>query len=343
MSEQDLTDRIIRDALALQRLAAHEGAQVDELLAQLEAELRALAASGTLSGESKRAIDALIRQADEAIAARYGEAAGTLDTQRLVRIVAENTQAALDAVNMGNAARISEETAASLARSVLIEGAPTAAWWARQSEDAQFRFAQAIRQGVVNGETNERIVARIAGKDGFMAVSRRNARTLVHSSIMSAANRARLAVYKKNFPHGGGVRWLSTLDSHTCLRCAALDGQAWDFDGKPIRGSEIAFQGIPPLHVSCRCVISVLPPSLDQAIGVAGLDELRDQLSRRASSDGPIKTTTFADFLKRQSPAFVEDVLGVKRAEMFLAGKLTLHDMINHLNTQPLTLDELAN
>lgn len=340
MTEETLTDAIIRHALDLQRLAAFEGAEVDALLAQLEADLRTLAAS-LPQGESKRAIDALIRQADDAIAARYGEAAGTLDTQRLILLVAENTQAALESVNIGNGARISEETAASLARNVLIEGAPTAAWWAKQSEDAQFRFAQAIRQGVTNGDTNERIVARIAGKTGFMDVSRRNARTLVHSSIMSAANTARLAVYKKNFPHGGGVRWTATLDSHSCLRCGVLDGAAWDFDGKPIRGTEIAFQGIPPLHPNCRCVISVLPPSLDKAIGVAGLDELRDQLSRRASSQGQVKNTTFAEFLKRQSPAFVENVLGVKRAEMFLAGRITLNDLINPKTLQPLTLDEL--
>lgn len=340
MTEETLTDAIIRHALDLQRLAAFEGAEVDALLAQLEAELRTLAAS-LPQGESKRAIDALIRQADDAIAARYGEAAGTLDTQRLILVVAENTQAALESVNIGNGARISEETATSLARNVLIEGAPTAAWWARQSEDAQFRFAQAIRQGVANGDTNERIVARIAGKSGFMNLKRWHARALVHQSIMAAANDARLATYKKNFPHGGGVRWLASLDIHTCPTCGFLDGRAWDFDGKPIKGNDVPYPGSPPSHANCRCLWSVVPPSLDQAIGVSGLDALRDQLSRRASSSGPVKNTTFAEFLKRQSPAFVENVLGVKRAEMFLAGRITLNDLINPITLKPLTLDEL--
>jgi hypothetical protein len=54
----------------------------------------------------------------------------------------------------------------------------------------------------------------------------------VHSSVMSAANDARLATFRRNARFIKGVRWLATLDGHVCVRCAALDGQAWDLDGR---------------------------------------------------------------------------------------------------------------
>jgi SPP1 gp7 family putative phage head morphogenesis protein len=78
---------------------------------------------------------------------------------------------------------------------------------------------------------------------------------------MSAANDARLATYRKNAKLIEGVRWLSTLDSHTCIICAALDGQAWDLDGGKLKGTAVDFES-PPAHFSCRCVISPIPKSL---------------------------------------------------------------------------------
>ena len=64
-------------------------------------------------------------------------------------------------------------------------------------------------------------------------------------------------------------------------------------------------------------------------------------IGARASSEGPQKSgTTFSDFLKRQSPDFVERVLGKRRADLYLAGKLNLSDLVTKTG-RPLTLDEL--
>lgn len=96
-----------------------------------------------------------------------------------------------------------------------------------------------------------------------------------------------------------------------------------------------------PAHALCRCVMTPVPKSLDELLGVEGLDAKADSLSRRASKDGPVAgTTTFADFLKRQSPEFVDRVLGKRRAEMYLAGKMTLRDFVSGTG-RPLTLNEL--
>lgn len=342
MSEVELQDAILRNALELQRLSAHEEAEALAILRQLETELRQLMAARQLSGAGKREIESLIAAAREAIDGRYATIAGQLDTQGLIALVANRTVEAMQLV-IPQAALPTAERLASLSREVLVEGSPARAWWAKQADDTTFRFAAQVRQGVINGETQERIVARIVGRAGepsILDVSRRAARSLVHSSVMSAANSARLETYRKNGKHVVGVRFLATLDSHTCPVCSALDGAMWDLEGKPIRGTKFEF--LPPArHFSCRCVLSPLPRSLNDIFGRTGLDELTESLSRRASSEGPIAgTTTFAQFLRRQSPAFVENTLGKRRAEMFLAGRLTLRDLVSGTG-RPLPLDEL--
>jgi SPP1 gp7 family putative phage head morphogenesis protein len=332
MSEVELRDAILRHSLQLQRLSAGDAAKADAILRELERELKLLLQSQNLSAATKADIAALIREAEKAITPAYGKLAGTVDTQALAIVVAEKTAEVLEDAFPANILAPTPERLASLTRDVLIEGSPLSQWWEAQRENLKRNFAAQVRQGVIAGETNERIVRRVAGgraETGIMDIARRHARTLVHSSIMSAANEARLATYRKNGRFIAGMRWLATLDSHTCKRCAALDGQAWDLDGQPMKGTETSFI-LPPAHAACRCVASPVVKGFEGSRG-----------GTRASSEGPIAaTTTFEDFLKRQSPAFIARTLGRKRAEMFRAGKLTLRDLISGSGRE-LTLEEL--
>lgn len=339
MSELELRDAILRHALQLERLSAGDQAKADALMRELIAELKQLLNSRILSEAGKAEISALVRDAQQSIDATYAEVAVTTDTHALAIVVAKNTVAALEDVFPSTIAMPTVERLASLTKDVLIDGAPSSAWWSKQAEDTAFKFAAQVRQGVINGETNERIVGRVVGRadqPGIMEISRRNARTLVHSSVMSAANEARLATFRKNARLIAGVRWLSTLDSHTCVQCAALDGQAWDLDGNKLAGTEADFQ-TPPAHFACRCVASPIPKTFADI----GFDIAEPGAGTRASAAGPVSaTTSFSDFLKRQSPAFVDDVLGKRRAAMFLSGKLTLRDLISGTGRE-LTLAEL--
>jgi SPP1 gp7 family putative phage head morphogenesis protein len=331
MSEIELQDAILRHALELQRLSAHEEAEAEAILRELERELRQLLATN-LNERTKREIEVLIKQAETAIDARYATIAETLDTHGLVVLVSERTVEAMQ--TLGAVRAVTAETLASLSKNVLIDGAPSAAWWDKQAEDTAFKFAAQVRQGVINGETNERIVARIVGRaaePGIMDVARRNARALVHSSVMSSANDARLATYRKNARLIAGVRWLATLDGHTCPRCAALDGQSWDLDGNKLKGTKVEFQA-PPIHWNDRCVLSPIPKEVEGLSIPEGM---------RASSEGPVHgSTTFNDFLKRQSPSFIERVLGKERARLFMEGKITVRDLISGTGRE-LTLEEL--
>jgi hypothetical protein len=338
MSEVELQDAILRLALELQRLSGHEEAEAEAILRELERDLKMLLQSQTLSEAGKREIEELVREAETAINARYATVSTIVDTRGLVVLVSEHTLDALQTI--GAARAVTAETLASLSKKVLIDGAPSKAWWDKQAEDTAFKFAAQVRQGVINGETNERIVARIAGRSaepGIMDVARRNARALVHSSVMAAANDARLATFRRNSRLIAGVRWLATLDGHVCPRCAALDGQAWDLDGNKLKGTKVEFQA-PPIHWNDRCVLSPIPKSF-RDLGI-DIPEPTDE-GMRASAEGPVHgATTFQDFLKRQSPAFIERVLGKERARLFEAGKITVRDLVSGTGRE-LTLEEL--
>lgn len=330
LSELGLRDAVLRHTLQLLRLSAGQEAEAEKIIAELEGELKALIRSGNLSEAGKAEVRQLISDAGKLIDPAYADGAAVTDGHALALVVSQQTAGALGELP-GTINTPTAERLASLTKDVLIDGAPSSAWWSKQAEDTAFKFAAQLRQGVANGWTNEQIVARVSG---FMDTAKRNARALVQSSVMTAANQARLATFRKNANLIDGVRWLATLDSHTCIQCAALDGQAWDLDGNKLPGTEVAFE-TPPAHFSCRCVLSPIPKSLAEF----GIDVPE---GTRASMNGPVpSSTTFEDFLKRQSPEFVDKVLGKRRAEMFLAGKLTLRDLISGTGRE-LTLDELG-
>lgn len=344
MSEIELQDAILRHSLQLLRLSAGEQAKADAIMRELIRDLEMLLQSRELSAANRAEIRAIIAEAGKAIDGHYAAAARSVDTHRLAIIVAEQTQHLIEPLAAATVKSVTVERLASLTKDVLIDGAPSSAWWAKQSEDTAFKFAAQVRQGIINGETTERIVQRIVGRGGepgIMDVARRNARALVHSSVMNAASVARMETYRKNPKMFTGVRWLSTLDSNTCAQCAALDGQAWTLDGEKLPGTTVEFK-LPLAHWNCRCQPSPIPKSsvLDEFF--PGMSARLDAASMRASSEGPIAAKgTFDQFLKRQSPEFIAKVLGTRRAALFRAGKLTLRDLVSGTGRE-LTLDELV-
>lgn len=156
------------------------------------------------------------------------------------------------------------------------------------------------------------------------------------------ANESRLAAFRKNRKGADGVRWLATLDTLVCGQCAALDGQRWDFDGKPIQGNTVAFM-IPPAHENCRCVISYLPSSLDAILGTTGLDDMIAERNTRASQFGMVTgDTSMESFLKRLQKDQQDEILGKGRADLWRTGEVVLRELISDTG-QLLSLDELAN
>lgn len=211
-SDKDIAEKIITHQLNLARLEAGLRNKVLLLIKKMQAELTVKLNSQTLTEIGKADVNRLLKQAGEVIDGYYSQAAGVVDMPELAINTARATSMAMEAVMA--VSMPTDKFLISLAGNVLIEGAPSAAWWAKQSADMQFKFSGAVRQGLIAAETNQQIVRRVVEAIG---VSRRNAAALVQTSVAAVASDARMAVYKENAELIAAYVRLETLDGRTCL------------------------------------------------------------------------------------------------------------------------------
>jgi len=335
---------VVEDMLSHQidllRVEAGARGEALALLTQLQNELIAALAKADLTALGKTRLTALLDETTNTINDYYAQLQD--DAHAMLGGVAESTaKATADIIE--NAVAIdmtaSLPTAAYLDRIVgntLIMGAPSEEWWARQAQDTAFRFSNAVRQGLVAGDTNEEIVARVAGSRdvaGIMDISRSNARSLIHTSIQAVANSARNETYQKNADVVEGTRQVSTLDSHTTDICIAYDGAEYDLEGNPIGDTSLPYENGVPRHWGCR---SVEIPITKEIEGAPVPPE-----GERASSDGPVPGDfTFEDYLNTRTVAQQDEQLGAGRAQMWREGTITLQQLLD-LHGNPMTLDEL--
>jgi hypothetical protein len=322
--DQRNIDLALQLQLDLLRHSSRMELRVLALLEVMRSELLGKLAKARLTALGRVRITAMLAEATTAINARYAAIRAE---------IAPSMQAAaeLSARQTAYVTNIPSPNAlATLARNVLIEGAPSAAWWRRQSADTVFRFSNAIRQGIAQGETNEQIFKRV---NQTVDLAGRNSRALVHTSIMQAGGDARKATILANRDIYTGYRQLSTLDGNTTDVCIARSNLTWTLDEKPI-GHKLPFR-VPPLHWGCRSVLlGVLRPFAD-----AGLTEPTDMT--RASSEGQIaRDTTFDAFLKRRTIAQQNEQLGAGRAQMWRDGIITTRQLVDN-NGNSMSLTEL--
>lgn len=226
----------------------------------------------------------------------------------------------------------SETMLASLIKNTLIEGAPSSAWWSRQSLDTAFRFANAIRQGIAQGETNEQIFREVGEVTDLAG---RNSRALIQTSIMQVASDARMALIDANTDIYTGYRQLSTLDGHTTPQCIARSGLVWNLEKQPI-GHDLPFKQ-PPIHWGCRSVMMGVLKSFKEL----GINLKEPTGMTRSSAEGQVsRGTSFEDFLSRRTVAQQNDQLGEGRAQLWRDGKLTLRQLVDN-NGNPLSLEQL--
>jgi hypothetical protein len=342
-AELIIADSLISGQLDLLRLGAYSQTEALALLDELGRVLESMLKTANLTGATKVRINSILSQAVNVIDRYYEEinrrAATTLTGMAQVQAQASARSISSALITVGTSLP-SQTFLERLLTNSMIFGAKSASWWQRQAGDTAFRFAAAVRQGLVQGETNEQIVRRVVGTTttpGVLTASRANARSLVHASIQTVANEARLETFRANADIVKGVKQLSTLDSHTTDICIAYSGAEWDLQGDPINKTKLPFLGGPPRHWGCR---SVLVP-ITKTFKELGIDLPEPQRSQRASADGPIDAgTTFTAWLKRQSKEDQEAQLGKGRAELWRKGKITLTQLLD-LKGNPMTLKQL--
>jgi SPP1 gp7 family putative phage head morphogenesis protein len=206
--------------------------------------------------------------------------------------------------------------------------------WVRDLERSKIRrIEDQINIGIVEGESTDEIVRRIKGtraaryKDGILEVDRRHVTSIVRTAVNHVSNHARGEVFKRNADVISQLQWVSTLDARTTPICQSRDGKTWDLDEAPR----------PPAHIGCRSTIVPVTKSWRDM----GID--RDDMTppQRAALNGAVPANqNYPVWLRKQGRPFIEDVLGKKKAELFITRRLTLDKFVNDRGTA-YTLDQL--
>lgn len=217
----------------------------------------------------------------------------------------------------------------------IIQGAPSAEWWARQAEDFRQRFTDTIRTGMAQGESTAQMARRVRGtkalkfKDGIAQIARNNAEALVRTSVQQVGADTRMAFFEDNEGLIAAYQHVSVLDGRTSTSCIVRDGLRWKARGKQPIGHNLPFSEM-LLHWNCRRVLVPL---------LRGEKDLGD--AKRASMDGQVSANTnFEDFMNNKGRDFQDDVLGVGKAKLWREGKISLTQLLDQRGNT-LTLTEL--
>ncbi len=332
---QQIVEETISHNLDLMRLDAGIRQQVLEILQRMRSDLIAKLANENLTDIGKQRTNALLKECSATIYKYMTMAQGELDgsLQGLGKVTASHTADTITAAVSLEAHLPTAEVFRAMVTNVLVQGSTIAGWWDRQSMDLQFKFSNAVRQGIANGETNGQIIGRITGRTfpGIIEIAQRNAAALVQTSVQAVANEARLETYSENQDIIHELEWRTTLDGHVCELCAARDGLSWHNDESrtPI-GHSIPFEN-PPIHFNDRCFLA----------GVTSITRELRKTGERAATGGPVKAdTSFDDWLSKRTPAQQDAQLGKGRAELYRNGTISLRDLIDGRGRE-LTLAEL--
>jgi len=306
-----MQDASIRFQLDLFRLDASARKTILPILDRMERELLGQLATANLTAFGKARTNQLLSEVRDTVKRYYADAQQELavTTQGVSEIAAKAAQTALVSTSGGavlGASLPTETMLASIAGNSMIQGAVQKDWWTRQAADTTWRFGTAVRQGMTAGETNSQIITRVRSA---IEISRANAAALVQTSVATVANNARMETFKANEDVIKRYRFITALDQIVCPICAAAADKTWKPDDDRMPN--------PPLHYNCRCLL--VPEVFDGPQG-----------GTRASEEGQVPaSTTFKQFLDRQSPAWQNKTLGKGRAEMYRDGKITLKNLVS--------------
>lgn len=133
----------------------------------------------------------------------------------------------------------------------------------------------------------------------LLRIQRRQAETLVRTTMNSAAQTGRVATLAANQELIEGYEWVAKLDARTTLVCAGRDGEVYPLGGGPI----------PPAHYGCRSQI---------------VPKLLPQYNRADITGDAAEEQTYGAWLRKQSAGFQDEVLGNTRAALFRRGDLSI-------------------
>ena len=171
-------------------------------------------------------------------------------------------------------------------------------------------FAKTVRNGLLTGESVDKIARRLKGRLRFgesksvrqlaqkggeaTAVANNQVMALVRTSVNQVANAASQRAYEANQDVTQRYRYVATLDGKTSAICRALDGRVFEYGKGPV----------PPQHFNCRS--TTVPIINYEALGIEPPPE-----GRRKATEGTVPgNLTYGQWLSRQSKADQTKILG---------------------------------
>jgi len=220
-------------------------------------------------------------------------------------------------------------------------------------------FAKTVRNGLLTGESTDKLARRLKGRLKFgdlgplsvrqlaqaggelTTVANRQVMALVRTSINQVANASSQQVYEANQDVTKRYRYVATLDSRTSPICRALDGKEFDYGKGPT----------PPQHFNCR---STTVPVIDyKGLGIEPPPP--SDLRRPNTAFGPSRSRrgdtvpsnqTYGEWLEKQPKAVKADVLGASKVSFFesrvkkVGPTQAIRDFVSQDGSE-LTLDQL--
>lgn len=137
-------------------------------------------------------------------------------------------------------------------------------WFDGLRQVDQNRLIEALQMGMIQGESVDDMMRRVAGtrskgfSDGVLALTRLNAETVVRTAVNHVSNSARELFWDSNKDVIPFLRWTSTLDGRTSAVCRGRDGRVTSIGDEPIPDGEpklVPAEARPPAHPNCRSIM----------------------------------------------------------------------------------------
>ena len=357
-----LATELVANAIDLGRFDTGEQQKLLRLLKPLEAELiaelkRVDPTEPIRSAFQQARIEKLLMAVRGTIASAYRPMATTLrrDLKELAIESAASMQGLVAELTVDSMFSVlpSEAVLRSLVDDLTLQGVPLQRWWSRQATGFFEQYGAIVRAGVLKGQGVPDISRALKGtlerhfQDGLFAKMERNVSTLVRTSIQAVHQNARLETFAQNVDVLRGIEFLTAMDEHVCPICRPFSGATYTLNHRRLPGTKLPYPGPIPLHPRCRCQwLPLIRPYRDlaRAKGPRFAEDVKGltQTVKDALDGGDGVDLTLQVYLKQQPESVQIRALGPTRWQLWQAGKLPLHAMVNAVTRRPYTLDQLT-
>ena len=340
----DLVLDAVNQLRGIDELAAPaKAARLRAILAQLKQSLEGWAGTSTLAvvedlqglaelqsefvaNELRQALPVNLREQIRSIqiSPQFAQSVATIDpTEINVVSLSDDLQAAVTGAPQTFSLTAAQGTTVTLPNGKVLEKS-----FRGLAESQADLFAKTVRNGLLTGESTDKIARRLKGRLRFgqpgslrqiaqaggevTAVANNQVMALVRTSINQVANETSQQVYKANQDVTKRYRYVATLDSRTSPICRSLDGREFAYGKGPT----------PPQHFNCR---STTVPIIDYS-GLGISRPPQTELRRPNTAFGPSRARrgdtvpsnqTYGEWLDKQPKEVKADVLGASKVPYF--------------------------